>query len=140
MSNTNEASNAVYQRMLNWALTVNAQNHFNDFKRRVEQGAVRNDGTDTLLREIDKYVLSSSNSPFQKTIEEGTILYRARIISPDEIYKPSAIRVHKEGDRFITQGYDESDSRECLFFTHFFVQCFLNPHHTTRACCFSLQS
>lgn len=35
MSNTNEASNAVYQRMLNWALTVNAQNHFNDFKRSI---------------------------------------------------------------------------------------------------------
>ena len=113
MNREKDSMQSDFQKMRDWALIMNAHFHFSVFKSKVINNTIKYDGTDTLLNEIDKYVLSDSGSQFHKTIEVGTELYRARVISPEEINNLSGISVDKVNGEYITHGYDESNSREC---------------------------
>jgi len=95
-----------------FALDNNAYFIFNKFLREVDKNTVRNDGTNELLNIIDEYVSKDKNNRFRKTIKNGTLLYRARLIDPIHLDSDYGLDVAGKEDSFQTHGFNEGNSRE----------------------------
>ena len=96
----------IRNRFISYLEITNSAHIFNDFKRKVKEHTLENDGSNEFLKMIDDYVLNKS-SKFIQLIDKGTILYRARILPQNKINKNN-IRAH--GNKLL--GYDETNSRE----------------------------
>ena len=109
MSNINKKEqNATNNPFYSLNAKIKADQIFNDFEKRVKANEVKNDGTDELLNIIDKYVLSSKENPFFKTLNKGTKLYRARIVDIDSISTSKGFNLKIP----FLSGFNESESRE----------------------------
>ncbi|QZO76112.1 hypothetical protein HIF96_07445 [Helcococcus kunzii] len=109
-NNREETNSEEYKTLIeqfnNYVKRINTDFMLEDFSKRLENNEVKNDGTDSLLKIIDKYILKD-NSEFIKIIDKGTIMYRARIIEHNHINK-HYLSINDEK----LMGYDESNSRE----------------------------
>ena len=95
-----------------YTLRANAHFHFSYFMESLQEG-IQNDGKNKLLALIDKYAIESDNTQFTRTIEPETILYRARLVNDNDIYKRNGISVITDDNgRKIVTGFDEGNSRE----------------------------
>ena len=95
-----------------YALNCNAYFHYKEFINSITKDGVGNDGKNILLKEIDKYLFDDENKRFIKTIGIGKKLYRARLISQDNLKKSKGIEVVDEDGSYTTIGFDEGNSRE----------------------------
>jgi hypothetical protein len=98
--------NKVMQYMKESAAVSNSHFIYNDFVGKAEMGNIPNDGSDTLLSLIDKYVIEDKDKKFYKVLKSGTELFRARAIIPGANLQ----KIEIDGD--ILKGFDEADSRE----------------------------
>ncbi len=93
-------------QLFDMVIVQNTRRLFNDFVENVNNGCVKNDGSDPLLSIIDKYVLDDEKNRFHKTIKKKTIMYRARVVDTEKM----------DSDHGFTtrdfSGYNENESRE----------------------------
>lgn len=85
-----------------------AINLFNDFVKRMNNGTVKNDGSDELLSIIDKYVLNEDSNPFRVSIPIGQKFYRARVVKSGELDLKKGFGFN--GNDLV--GFNETESRE----------------------------
>ena len=108
IKNDNNSFNVVRSYMLN----NNAYYTFDKFLKEVDNNEVHNDGKNELLNLIDKYVSNDKQNRFRKTLNSGSILYRARLIDPKHLDSDYGIIVKDEANSLWTKGFDEGNSRE----------------------------
>ena len=99
---------AIKEYLLNYGKRQKAGDLFRRFIERVEFGAVKNDGTDGLLKIIDEQVIDDKQKKFIKTLKVGKILYRARIVDPEQLIESNGFHF----DNGVMYGFDEAGSRE----------------------------
>ncbi len=95
-----------------FALNNNAYYIYNKFLKQVNNNEVRNDGKNELLNIIDKYVSNDKSNRFRKTLNKGSVLYRARLIDPIHLNSDCGISIESKGNSLLTNGFDEGNSRE----------------------------
>jgi len=83
---------------------------FNDFKERLNNNKVKNDGSDELLSIIDQHILDGKSNPFSATISKGRTLFRARVVNPEEMMYEKGFGLDRETNNLL--GYNETESRE----------------------------
>ncbi|MBQ6016443.1 MAG: RES family NAD+ phosphorylase [Clostridiales bacterium] len=101
-----------FDAVSSFVLNNNAYFIFNNFMEQVKKNGVRNDGKNELLNLIDKYVSNDKNNRFRKTINKGSVFYRARLIDPIHLNSNYGISIESKEDSLLTKGFDEGNSRE----------------------------
>lgn len=99
---------AIREYLLNFAKRQRANDLFSFFIERVRTGKVKNDGTDEFLKIIDEQVIDNKQNQFIKTLRVGKVLYRARIVDPEQLTESNGFHFN-DG---IIHGFDEAGSRE----------------------------
>ena len=101
-----------FNAVRSFALNNNAYFIFNNFLKQVKDNEVRNDGKNELLNLIDKYVSNDKSNRFRKTLNKGSVLYRARLIDPIHLNSDCGICIEGKEESLLTRGFDEGNSRE----------------------------
>lgn len=96
----------IEKNFISYFQKINSSLIFNDFKMKIKEHTLENDGSNKFLKMIDDYVLND-NSEFLHVIDKGTIFYRARIVPQNKINRNN---IKADGNMLL--GYDENDSRE----------------------------
>lgn len=94
-----------------YVLMKNAYFHYSSFLKEIEKDGIQNDGNCFLFNEIDKY-LEDKDRRFKIELKKGKKLYRARIVSENDLNKESGIKVDEDEVGFNTTGFNEGNSRE----------------------------
>ena len=97
----------IAEGLQRYAERINADIYFRDFRARVKNNEVRENGKDKLLNIIDDYILHADKC--HKQIEPGTVLYRARIIHLEDKNPNWGLSGYIDGKLV---GFDEAGSRE----------------------------
>lgn len=96
----------IEKNFISYFQKYNSSLIFNDFKKKIKEHTLENDGSNNFLKMIDDYVLND-NSEFIQVIDKGTIFYRARIVPQNKINRNN---IRAKGNMLL--GYDENNSRE----------------------------
>lgn len=83
---------------------------FNDFKDRLKNGKMKNDGSDELLSIIDHKIIEGKSNSFRTMIPKGRKLFRARVVDPDEMLYEKGFGIESETNNLL--GFNETESRE----------------------------
>ncbi len=107
MTSARKDENNLFGSFEDFLLRESAKGIYFNFLRDIEENNIKEDGSCELFNIIDEYIFDEKKPT--KTINKGSIFYRARVIDDSEICYKNGFQVNEKS---ITKGFNEGGSRE----------------------------